>query len=317
MVPRAIDLKVASFRGNAIQAAVAKRVPQSDLESNLYGHLGITWNEDGPNFSEDILPDPSVGRWSKTNVHGYEVVRKDLPMITRTFEFEVPNWGDWYNGSHSVTQDRQVYPRDLIPPRNLGLKVSLLGTVQAADRLFVFRFAVDDILDRTNERFEAELLYDLNLLQENVGAADVFEPDATVDDFLRTLFVTWELLPPGERDSNIATIVRNVGGLNATQRAQLVERYDLLAALGPRHFIAGTSGFRRYFGAYFEDDLVVFENVEYGNAIYVMGEQWETLSRLSRTELLERAQRDFERIPHVEGWQHRIRALVAERRRRR
>lgn len=79
MVPRAIDLKVASFRGNAIQAAVAKRVPQSDLESNLYGHLGITWNEDGPNFSEDILPDPSVGRWSKTNVHGYEVVRKDLP----------------------------------------------------------------------------------------------------------------------------------------------------------------------------------------------------------------------------------------------
>ena len=30
-------------------------------------------------------------------------------MVTKTFDFDVPNYGDWSNGSHTVSVDRQVY----------------------------------------------------------------------------------------------------------------------------------------------------------------------------------------------------------------
>ncbi len=41
-------------------------------------------------------------------------------------------------------------------------------------------------------------LFNLNLLQENVGAADVFPADAALADYLRSIYHTvgWELLPP-------------------------------------------------------------------------------------------------------------------------
>src|SRR5918998_4277363 len=79
------------------------------------------------------------------------------------------------------------------------------------------------------------------------------------------------------------------------------ERYDLLEELRPVAFVNGTGGFSRYFGAKFADDLVVLENVEYGNAIYVMFDEWETLSKRSRTELLEGNTNGFVRIIHRPG----------------
>lgn len=58
----------------------------------------------------------------------------------------------------------------------------------------------------------------------------------------------------------------------------------VLAQLNPQNYIAGTSGFARYFGEKLRDDLVAFENLHYGNALYVMYEDWVTLSHRSRTE---------------------------------
>ena len=57
------------------------------------------------------------------------------------------------------------------------------------------------------------------------------------------------------------------------------DRYDFFVGLDPKKLIIGSSGFRRYFGALLEDYLVVFENIEYGNAVYILFEKWEVLSR--------------------------------------
>lgn len=86
--------------------------------------------------------------------------------------------------------------------------------------------------------------------------------------------------------------------------------------LGPRNFVAGTSGFSRYFGAQFADDLVVFENVSYGNAAYVMFDEWERLSQLSRVELLA-SDEHFVRVPHANSWERRLRELIDDELRKR
>jgi hypothetical protein len=124
--------------------------------------------------------------------------------------------------------------------------------------------------------------------------------------------VAWEILPPGERDSNIA-IILGPKSTSTEAKVRLTERYDFLAKLKPRNFVLGTSGFQRYFGAQFSDNVVVFENIEYGNAAYIMGDDWQTLSQLSRTELLARAQREFDRVPHIDGWREVLRRKINER----
>ena len=54
----------------------------------------------------------------------------------------------------------------------------------------------------------------------------------------------------------------------------------------PQALVQGQGGFRRYFGAKFSDDLVAFENMEYGNAVYVMRSDWESASRRTKQELI-------------------------------
>lgn len=52
-----------------------------------------------------------------------------------------------------------------------------------------------------------------------------------------------------------------------------------------------------------EDDLVVFENIEYGNAIYILYDDWDEISKLSRIDLLSgRAGSNFDRIIHSGNW---------------
>ncbi len=81
--------------------------------------------------------------------------------------------------------------------------------------------------------------------------------------------------------------------------------------LEPQKLVFGTSGFRRYFGALMRDDLVVFENIEYGNAVYVMFEEWEELSKKSRIDLLSgKYGESFERVLHTSGWKSKLRSII-------
>ena len=67
-----------------------------------------------------------MGPYSTKNREGWETKRDDLPKITRTFTFDVPNWGDPSNGYHSVDQDREVYQRDYFDPPNFAIRISCL-----------------------------------------------------------------------------------------------------------------------------------------------------------------------------------------------
>ena len=56
---------------------------------------------------------------------------------------------------------------------------------------------------------------------------------------------------------------------------------------------------------------LVFENVEYGNAIYVMFDNWEELSQKSRVDLLSgKFGENFERVVHTGDWQEKVTKIV-------
>jgi hypothetical protein len=238
---------------------------------------------------------------------GMEKVRRDLPMITKDFGFMASSWGS--GSRHWVSIPRDVYIRDFYAPKEVNLSIEMLG--KRAGGLLV-KFAIDQVINRRTRNFEKELLYNLNLLQENVGAANVFPSESTLADYAATVHVDWRLLPPGSVDAVMTSMFEGKPPVSAERQTIMKERITVMARLKPEAFITGSDGFLRYFGAKFGDDFVAFENVNYGNALYLMHEDWEQLSRRSRVDLLSGDPDKFDRIIHKDGWKDQLRAMVAD-----
>ena len=62
--------------------------------------------------------------------------------------------------------------------------------------MFVVKFSIEQTLSRRANDFETDLLYNLNLLQENVGAVDVFPSAASLADYTNTVQIDWDILLP-------------------------------------------------------------------------------------------------------------------------
>lgn len=81
----------------------------------------------------------------------------------------------------------------------------------------------------------------------------------------------------------------------------------------PEAYIKAQGGFGSYFGAKFSDDFVVFENLKYGNAIYLLYQDWDEASQRSRLDLLRDQDAHFDRVLHSDGWQDRLTTLLHDK----
>jgi len=305
-IPPRLLAKLSAFEIDDIVAACTKLIRAEDVER--YRGLGLEIVDGALHVTGRSLPPTSAGRYSRRNVEGLEVIRRDLPMTSRTVTFETPNFGDWGKGSHETSWSRDVYIRDFIPPKELELKTEI---IRRSPQGTLVKFEVDQVLRRTSTDFEEALLFNLNLLQENVGAVDVFTSTATLADYAATIHVDWQILPPGKVDDVVKGLLAgNKKPVTADIEAVMRERVSVLAALKPTAYVAGTDKFLRYFGAKFGDDLVVFENVHYGNAIYVMRQNWQELSKRSRLDLLKGTNENVDRITHTDGWKEALMSLI-------
>jgi hypothetical protein len=309
-VPPEVRQRLQTFDLDDVVVACAKQLRPQDIQK--YNHLGVHLKDGRLILPEPSVPDPRRGKYSRINVEGKEIILRDLPMIKKEFSFYAPDWGDWSKGSHLM---RDVYQRDFIPPKEVEIAITLL---EEREGIFLVKFVVDQVINRRIADFEEELLYNLNVLQENVGSVDVFPSEATLSDYAATIRVDWELLPAGKLPPSeaVARLLRGKRPITEQQRAVMEERLAIFARLRPTHFVSGTSGFIRYFGAKYDENFVVFENVRYGNAIYVMFDQWQELSQRSRIDLLKGNREGFERIEHRDGWEDRLKAILERHRER-
>lgn len=311
-IPPSLLEKIRAFDQDDIVVACAKLLREADIPR--YSPLGLAIVEGQLTLPAPSLPNPAAGKFSRANVEGLEKVRRDLPKIPKELEIESPNWGDSSNGTHTVTWTRQVYPREFYPPKEVPLSITLLEKKSDA---WVVKFAIDQVISRRTGSFEQELLYNLNLLQENVGAADVFPSAASLAEYAATVRVDWQILPPGTVDEVVRNMLQGKRSVTPEQESTIKERVAVMARLKPQAYIAGADGFLRYFGAKFSEDFVVFENAQYGNALYLMYESWEDLSKRSRVELLAGDRNSFDRIVHRDGWAEELKRKVSAYREKR
>ena len=312
-ISASLRAKLDSISETNVIAAVAKSFTEDEIKKGTLNHLGIRFNEESLVFPSSFIPLPSSGRVSKKNTEGYTILRKDLPKVYKTLDLGLrPIFGDWSKGSRIHYVTKLVYQKDSFLP-SYSISIELIDKFIAKEvNNFLFKFSIEESFEKTLPNFEDELLFALNILQENIGISDIYPASASSQDFMVNKYLNCEFLPPGEREDDLNLLFSKFRNLTPTLRAQIQERYDLLRSMAPLEFLYGISGIRRYFGAKFSEDLVVFENLEFGNAIYIFFENWELLSRMTRKQILNRPENDYIKINHSNGWQDKLRRTVSQ-----
>ena len=260
--------------------------------------------EEGILAGSGPAPPRKCGAYSRRNLDGWTVKRRDLPKIDRDISHYAPSWHG--SGSHLVSRTIKAFPVEHHSAKVLTVSAAILHPLKGGA---IVRFRIDQALHRDNPEFAADAMFNLRLLRELVGESHLFAADLSDADFARIQRVDWELLPPGSADCVLARLAASPRA--TPERLQVAEsRLQLLDRLGHDGYILGAGSFARYFGVQFGADLVALENLEYGNALYVFEADWQRKSQLSRSELIRRRDLGVHRIPHVKGWQTLIRKIL-------
>ena len=102
-------------------------------------------------------------------------------------------------------------------------------------------------------------------------------------------------------ESSINKIV-NTRYLKEKDRKPIIKRHEFLLSLKPTEVIRWVWGFNEYLAYRFPNsNMTILESIEYWNAIYVLWNDWEILSQLSKKEILSWGY-SKERIIHEEKY---------------
>lgn len=312
-IPDYINRELNGINSPFVVVSTTLKVSLADIARGKYRHLGITTHGDQVSFNPNIVPHAANGTYSKRNRYGYVIVFKDRPKVRKTYYWETPNFGDPSKGYHDNSRTVMAYQRKFIAPREWSLSIELLKQV---GELVMVKVAVDTILNCDTPSFSDDLLFALNLLQENVRDSHVFDANATLDDYLKVTSLGWEIFPKGSLERAVEKVKGQIRTITPEKAKRIEDRAKFISTLKPIEYFVGTGMNSKYFGAKFADDLVAFENVDYGNAIYILFGNWEELSKKSRTEILQRPDKDFIRIPHTRYWKLNLRSELKRHMRR-
>lgn len=251
------------------------------------------------------LPPSSTGRWSKWNINGREIVRRDLPKTYHSWTIEAPDFQG--SGTHPITFSREVFRKQRLYGQQIEAAVtrrdeprdSLVGTV-----LLTLQAPYD-------EDTEQAYLYAASLSRAWFGSATAYSLDEAGIPQVPDQIVSWDFLPDGTVEELREAVVRKFGGSAPPPEIEImIDRLEKVQSLEPEKRLVGTSGLQRYIGYQFGDDFVAFENPRVGNALYLLYGDWESLSQLSRSQLLASREGDFDRIIHTARWFERLRLAV-------
>ncbi len=308
-IPDYIEQELRSIESQHVIAAAIINASKADISRGAYRHLGIHIKNGELVCPEILYPENLSGLYARRNRDGIEWKLKDLPKITKTYTFDSPNFGDPDKGYHTTTWSRKVFQRRLEPARDWELTQSVISQDEEHVRVKV---VINGIFDRQHPDFGKDLFFAINLLQEQCRDCHVFDTTVTDEELARITTVGWEIFPPGTMDRILSEINKHLHNPTPARQHEIQRRANILNSLHPTEFILGNGMNSHYFGAKFGENIVVFENVDYGNALYILFDNWQEISQMSRIDILKRHEHDFVRIVHKDGWEKALKRKIDE-----
>lgn len=240
-----------------------------------------------------------IGPISRFNVEGRDIPLKHLPMETYYRDAYIK---DWHGDYHYVDIPGERYQRKHIDAPLQEISLIAIGNKN---------YAISDLLPNTPEGKEL-IKHVVNLFLEFFGVCEILNknkcPEVATAKLKRA---NWQIIPEGEivweRVNQIAGNIQdpkeNVGQLQKY-------RFKTIIQYKPDLVYYGKGGFHGYLVFVFKrKNLVLMENMIYGNATYVFRDNWEELSKLSKAEIIKHNLQE-KRLVHREGWPYQIGKLL-------
>lgn len=308
-IPNYIEKELSNIQSQHIIVAAIIDASMSEIASGAYRHLGVKLSDGNIECPEIIFPDKLSGIYARRNRNGIVWVLKHLPKITKTFSFDSPNFGDPDKGYHTTYIDREVYQRRFEPPRDWEISLKVIS--QSEERIRI-KAEINTIIDRHHLDFRSNLFFAINLLQEQCHDCHVFDAAISDEELARITTVGWEIFPPGTMDGSFSIITQRLRNPSSERQREIQKRTNVLNLLHPTEYIVGYGMNSRYFGAKFGENIVAFENIDYGNALYILFDNWQEISQMSRIDILKRHEKDYIRIIHKDGWEKVLKRYIDE-----
>lgn len=308
-IPAHVRSRLIEFGDRVIVAACTRQFSAEDIANGALRKFGIHILDIREAFGAkaSFEPRPEAGRYSRMNCRNTLIVHKNEPKIQREFKREIR---DWHGNPHDIIFYKDCYRRSIIYPKHIKIDVRV---IRVELDTAVLSFRVDEAISSTSNDFDARLMAGLNLLQENIGACNVELAETVISDYQHVLSVPWQIFPPGVLSSvEVACrLFRKQPNMIDEKNLQLVmDRYNFLHSLQPRDVIIGQESFHGYVGGRFDNDIVVFDNVRFGNAVYILRREWEALSKKTKGELIH-LEKDVYRVPHNHYWKLQVQRRLA------
>ena len=295
---RNIDRRLAAIGSGA---NIIVGLTDLDRFPNQISQLGFSANSSN---GDTILPPAAFGPVSHYNAEGREIVHRDQPMETAHRQAEW-HWTEWHGRYDHVERSKIVdvpyerYPRTFDPPPSVELTIT---TNQDAEKLLITPVTT---FDRTNYH---RILHTVNLLLEMFGECNIMDENlqSIHQPHLRRL--NWNVLPEGRMPWEQLIVQLNPVVEREPHGNQPVIRHRLqrVNTHGPAFVAVGQGGFDGYvIFAFPERHIFILECVHFGNATYVFGENWETLSQMTKAEILSNDMQQ-DRLVHQENWGRRL-----------
>lgn len=136
----------------------------------------------------------------------------------------------------------------------------------------------------------------------------------SLPDKIKRKHLDWDIFPQGKypwdkMKNSIEEITKNE---NKTQKAMMVRNCKCIVDMNPKFVAYGRSGFRGYIVFGFpQKNIYVLESMFPNNATYIFDSDWESLSKLTKAEILSGTlQKD--RIIHSTNWERNFKKIMGE-----
>lgn len=249
-------------------------------------------------INDDYVPLP-LSKLASENFEGSWKVRRDLPKESRIIEREY-NMKGWHETWHSGIsyEKRMCYPKEFSNPRNIRLHV--------VDQEI---FSKEYVFGEDDE----EIKFTINLLLEINGICEIIAKDAEFSfDGKNVEYVDWEIFPTGENPwGEIEEKLKGrIRGKTENYRKEIIDRHK---TIGTKNFSKAYIGKKTFFGyvvfEFTDKNLFVLESDFLNNATYIFEDNWETLSKLTKAEIINGNLHKY-RLIHGDGWKSRINSIL-------
>lgn len=249
---------------------------------------------------ELLLPSGEFGIASRRNAEGDEIVHKDQPLETHYRQREW-TWKE-FRGRYDYEEKSKIvevpykrYPRSWNKPYGVELQV---------------RSAPNDALVITAGPFRRSdvdqelLLNTVHMFVELFGECSLVKQDLREALPAQVRRLNWDVLPPGKYPWACAetALERVISALSSGDQTVVRERVKTITAYEPDFIAVGRNGFSRYMVYGWDQHLLyVLESIEVNNATYVLKNDWEAVSSMTKAEVLDSGAHHA-RLVHRNSW---------------